>query len=312
MELLILSKSNYLVYIDQINNLFRVCFNKELKESYLRWRYYDNPESDLFVGIALADGKLVAHYAVSPCQIVKDNISYKVALSMTTMTHPEFQGQGLFIKLAKMVYTEMENKGYTMVFGFPNNNSHGSFISRLNWVDVYQIPNLKLELKNSHSTILQNENNFYEDHNFQKYNYSSLENSCKVKVKKSNNYYKWRYLDNPLNDYNNIVFEEDGKMAGNTIFKVFSNEIDILEINFSSNIVLTKLLSYLIDYSRKSNVVSLNIWFNIFNSNYKVFEKLGFQNKEPITYFGYKNLSIYNLNENYKNWEIQMGDSDVY
>lgn len=312
MELLILSKANYLDYIDPINNLFRICFNKDLKKSYLKWRYYDNPVSDLIVAIALAEGKLVAHYAVSPCQIVKDNMSYKVALSMTTMTHPEFQGQGLFTKLAKLVYGEMENKGYSMVFGFPNNNSHGSFISRLNWVDVYQIPNLKLDIKNSYSTICQDKSNFYEDHNFEKYNYSSFENSCKIKVKKSNKYYKWRYLDNPLNDYNNIVFEEEGKKEGNIIFKIFTNEIDILEINFSSDIVLNKLLTYLINYSKDSNITSLNTWFNIFNPNYNVYEKLGFQNKEPITYFGYKNLSIFNLSNNYKNWEIQMGDSDVY
>ncbi len=55
------------------------------------------------------------------------------AQSMDTMTHPDYRGRGLFIKLAQACYDLAASKGYEVFYGFPNQNSYSGFIRRLNW-----------------------------------------------------------------------------------------------------------------------------------------------------------------------------------
>jgi hypothetical protein len=40
---------------------------------------------------------------------------------------------------------------------------------------------------------------------------------------------------------------------------------------------------------------------------------MGFTNNEPITYFGVRDFKMQEeALSNYNNWDVQMGDSDVY
>ena len=55
------------------------------------------------------EDKLIGHYAASPIELIIDGEKIKTALSMTTMTDPEFGGKGIFSKLASSLYREMED-----------------------------------------------------------------------------------------------------------------------------------------------------------------------------------------------------------
>ena len=43
---------------------------------------------------------------------------------MDTMTHPDYQGQGVFTKLAKACYDITAIDGYRVLYGFPNPYSY--------------------------------------------------------------------------------------------------------------------------------------------------------------------------------------------
>ena len=87
-----------------IVDLFAIVYGKNISLDWWKWRYFDNTVDKPQVALAYCSGKLVAHYAVSPAVLCQNGISLKCAQSMTTMTHPDYEGKGLFVNLAKMVF----------------------------------------------------------------------------------------------------------------------------------------------------------------------------------------------------------------
>jgi GNAT superfamily N-acetyltransferase len=72
-------------------------------------------------------------------------------LSLDTMVHPDFRGQGMFTKLAEDLYGRIANDGMPIVYGFPNAQSHGGFVKYLKWVDLVEpLPIFVRPLKFSH------------------------------------------------------------------------------------------------------------------------------------------------------------------
>ncbi len=55
------------------------------------------------------------------------------AQSMDTMTHPDYQGQGVFTKLAEACYDIAAARGFEILYGFPNPLSYPGFVKRLGW-----------------------------------------------------------------------------------------------------------------------------------------------------------------------------------
>ena len=115
--------------------LFNICFpsTKKFQLSYLDWLYQRNPDG-LVVGFDAWDGeRLAAHYACIPAQADIAGIKKKVLLSLNTATHPNYQGKGLFTKLAELTYDTGRDLGYDAVYGVANANSTHGFIRKLNF-----------------------------------------------------------------------------------------------------------------------------------------------------------------------------------
>jgi len=53
--------------------------------------------------------------------------------SMDTMTHPDYQGRGIFTTLAKACYKIAAARGFQVLYGFPNALSYPGFVRRLDW-----------------------------------------------------------------------------------------------------------------------------------------------------------------------------------
>ena len=113
--------------------LFEVCFpaTNKYSSTYLRWLYLDNPVGQA-VGFDAWDGdRLAAHYACIPTAARIQGEATKVLLSLNTATHPDYQGQGLFTKLADMTYQHGMQTGFDGVYGVANANSTPGFIRKL-------------------------------------------------------------------------------------------------------------------------------------------------------------------------------------
>ena len=63
------------------------------------------------------------------------------------------------------------------------------------------------------------------------------------------------------------------------------------------------------------NVYKINVWCPIHHFMHEVLERIGFVNSSPVTYFIVKTLKKNILAkgwDDFRNWYIQMGDSDLY
>src|SRR5687767_1720003 len=103
-----------------ILNLFEVCFKKPLAADYWRWRFEHNPAGLKMIMLMWDHEKLVGHYALSPVNMIIESENHLTGLSMTTMTHPDYTGKGIFQQLALELYNEQHrHNNLTMVWGFP-------------------------------------------------------------------------------------------------------------------------------------------------------------------------------------------------
>lgn len=113
--------------------LMGACFpgKNKFNQAYLTWLYFNNPEGHVIGFNAWDENRLVAHYACIPRLININGENVKALLSLNTATHPDYQGKGLFTKLAHMTYDLASSQGYSSVFGIANSNSTPGFIRKL-------------------------------------------------------------------------------------------------------------------------------------------------------------------------------------
>jgi GNAT superfamily N-acetyltransferase len=114
-------------------DLFRSCFPgaHHLNETYLHWLYRGNPEGTVVGFDAVEGDRLAGHYACIPVSMEIAAKRARGLLSLNTATHPDFQGQGLFTKLAARTYEFAAEQGFEGVYGIANANSTPGFIRKL-------------------------------------------------------------------------------------------------------------------------------------------------------------------------------------
>ena len=113
--------------------LFSRCFPgvDKFNRDYLDWLYRCNPDGEV-VGFDAKDGdRLAAHYVCIPGRAQVGDEEVRVLLSLNTATDPDYQGQGLFTKLAELTYAAGVAQEYDSVYGVANANSTPGFIRKL-------------------------------------------------------------------------------------------------------------------------------------------------------------------------------------
>lgn len=95
------------------------------------WRYQDNPAGTVVGADAWAGETLAAHYVTCPTAMTLEGAPARGLLSLNTATHPDFQGQGLFTRLAEATYAAGADAGFDFVFGVANANSTPGFVRKL-------------------------------------------------------------------------------------------------------------------------------------------------------------------------------------
>jgi GNAT superfamily N-acetyltransferase len=121
--------------------LFRRCFPGagHMDRPYLEWLYCDNPDGAMGGFDAWAGERLAAHYACAPARARIEGQSCTVALSLNTATDPDFQGKGLFTRLAEKTYADLAAQGVRAVYGVANANSTPGFLRKLGFTLVRRL-----------------------------------------------------------------------------------------------------------------------------------------------------------------------------
>ena len=304
-----------------ILDLFLKSFGKPLSLDIWNWRYANNPfTEEKMIYLMWDDDVLAGHYAISPVEMNIFGSINLTGLSMTTMTHPDYGGKGIFTNLAGELYRFVSQKyGVEAVWGFPNLNSHYGFIKKLEWKDIAVVHNLSLYYSNNLKIGL---HDYYVGKSIEDVHVNKLNNNTKVSVNKTKDYLQWRYFTNPSNKY--FVLEVEDQSEWNfVVIKVFDSfnvkgkkEIDVLEIGVGDDInsirnVISAIMKFCHD--NKLDWLRFNIWMAIFDSRHSLLERLGFVLDSPLTMLGYRAFTNgVTPMENFSNWDISMGASDVY
>jgi GNAT superfamily N-acetyltransferase len=120
-------------YSTLLNSVFQTT---KFSVEALAWRYRDNPAGAV-VGVDAWDGeRLAAHYVTCPVDARVDGKAVKGLLSLNTATHPDYQGQGLFTRLAQAAFDQGAASGHSFVIGVANANSTPGFLRKLAFQDV--------------------------------------------------------------------------------------------------------------------------------------------------------------------------------
>lgn len=117
----------------QYGALFAACFPgaDKFTPEYLTWLYAANPDGPA-VGMDAWDGeRLAAHYVCIPQRAWVEGREVLVLLSLNTATHPDYQGKGLFTKLAAATFEAGAAAGFDGVYGVANANSTPGFVRKL-------------------------------------------------------------------------------------------------------------------------------------------------------------------------------------
>ena len=119
-------------------SIFATCFPQatHLDAAYLQWLYVNNPAGPV-IGLDAWDGdRIAAHYACIPVAAIVGGQACRVMLSLNTATHPDYQGKGLFTKLAEGTYVAGAVQGVAAVYGVANANSTPGFLRKLGFTHV--------------------------------------------------------------------------------------------------------------------------------------------------------------------------------
>lgn len=311
---MIVAKSDWPAMSEKLETLFLESFGRSMPPGYLDWRYWDNSQEHLLFAVEIQDQNPVASYSTFPVDLIVDGKTCRSAMSMTTMTHPRWRGKGLFQKLAAELYSTAAALQVAAVWGFPNANSHPTFNGKLYWSDIYEIPTMTSDLaktdtgKFSLNTEVQRDDEFSLD-------YPDLPKDGLIRIQRSKSYLTWRYARNPVNAYHNFVLSRDGRVSSYVVTKSYGDGVDLVDIQPANPEEARALLTHIAKLSFDNGVRHIYCWASTHHSLHGVLERLGFENSAPVTYFGGRELISSAMHSdwfNYKNWYIQMGDSDVY
>jgi len=128
--------------IDVAQSMFRLQGEERDRELF-DWQYA-GPLGGAYVALAHDQrGPLlgpVALYAAFPNRFLVHGIEVIGVQSFDTLTVAEFRGRGLFVELAKSLYTLMETTDIELVYGIPNALSVSGFSKHLGWKMIDPLP----------------------------------------------------------------------------------------------------------------------------------------------------------------------------
>jgi len=304
---------------EQILKLFHQSYGRDLSEQVWAWRFRDNIAGPGVTDLSWDGNILAAHYAVTPVVLRINGQDWLTGLSGTTMTHPDYRGRGLFPKLAQRTYADMAQSGMALVWGFPNALSHRGLVRNLKWVDIYEVPTLRLPLT-GHLSLPAPNGNVVEldgfDERFDRL-WDHIKDDYIIISKRNREHLEWRYVQNPAERYRILACVEAESVLGYAVFKRYREELQVVDILTAQEDIDVgiQLLSRAAQIALENSALALSLWLNVTHPLHHALEKLGFRNGEPITYFaglalqpGLEETGIYD----FRQWYLTMGDSDVF
>jgi len=232
--------------LQQINELYRRCFQDQIEDDFFEWKYFSTFQSETIV-LGLFEGtQLIASGALLYEVLLKDDKVLKTLRCTDLMTHPDYRGRGASRKIAGGLNEFLAKSNVDVVYTMCSKIATKSFF-KTGWKFEKEIfYYFKPRFFSLFSSSIKDESK----------ETSTLEAICKVyKLNYSNkaylNFIKWRFA-NPKYKYylisnedefivytinNNILFVIDFKVNGFAFLKNLDKLV--IENNYRGIVVLS-------------------------------------------------------------------------
>ncbi|MCE7992766.1 MAG: GNAT family N-acetyltransferase [Roseivirga sp.] len=122
--------------MQDLAHLFLEIYGTKTEISFLKEKYMvDHIEMDCFGCLMYNQNDVpVGFQGAVPYRLEYKGKEFIGAQSCDSMTHPSYQGMGIFGFLAQRVDELLKAQGVKCIYGFPNQNSAKIFFSKLDWI----------------------------------------------------------------------------------------------------------------------------------------------------------------------------------
>ena len=283
-------------------------------EEVWRFKHVDNPFGKSLVLLAVEDGQVIGVRAFMRWKWQRGKEQYSAFRAVDTATHPDHQGKGVFKKLTLKALEIGKERGDNFVFNTPNSQSKPGYL-KMGWKEVDK---LKTSIRPVNPFFWKSANGitsypktwndnkgfeFLNDHN------KRLSEEGYLFTPKDADYLKWRFAENPLQDYH-VLATPNLFLAAYVKKQGRFRELRVSEIIRSSKISNGALKKELKSWGRKYGVHFIS--FSPI-SDVKFFTavsgKFG-----PVLTFRNMGVSVEEEKEflNINSWAYSLGDLELF
>lgn len=202
----------------ELANLFKIAFGKEISVNYFEWKYKNG-----YSLVAELDGEVIGHYGGIFFDYIYKNKTFKIVQATDLMTHPKVRHlvgkNSVLINLANLFFEFCLKNNVSFAYGFPGEKSRLLGEKYLNYKPLSKVKFWYF--------LLSEENIIYPVEKFQFINFDikKIINMKKnIGTYKDFNYIKWRYIENPGENY--YISYNKGALF---ILKILENEVVLVD-----------------------------------------------------------------------------------
>lgn len=299
---------------EDVLSLMQACFGDRefLNKAWYKWFYFGCPTGFTrnYIAIDEAARKVVGAYGWLPIRIKVNAQVVNGSLAINAMTHPDYQGKGLFTQMGRYCLSCEEAFRSRISLGVPNHQAYPGHVkvgwkvySDLSFIAKYSF--LGKPCKSKEVPVVDARVDQLIQHVAGRANFMVL---------KDHRFLNWRYQQRPDQKYRLFVLENKGNIDGYMILKYFSEDgykkTHILDIMAYSEEAFNDLV--LAAEQCSSGRHELNCWQVRHSIHEELFTNNGFVVTEK------KNILIIHANYGQdielkpENWWFALGDNDVY
>lgn len=214
---------------EQVLTLLNNVFNEQARTAtkrdhrYWDWKFRENPFGPSILTVGDSGGKIVGVDNLWPWEFCYKGRVIKAIQPCDTVVHANYRGNGLFKKMRKYGLTEAENRGYSLAFNFPNENSlpgnrsiGANYLGQIPWcVKILKPFNL---VKSKVFECSKKDFNLHDKYEIDTNTIDEIASNYEkddesITIHRVQGFHQWRYASHPSRTYGMINISEGSKQS---------------------------------------------------------------------------------------------------